>query len=167
MQPIHLAIGIVEGLVTAAVIAFVWKARPEVMERAARHQPIGQVAMKKVLVGLGAAALVTGGVLSWFASTNPDGLEWSMFKVSGKEELEAGSAVHEGLGALQEKTAFLPDYGFKKPGHEAAAEEGAPAWPAPDAGTTTSGIVGGILTLLVAVAIGWLLRRRGGRPGAA
>jgi cobalt/nickel transport system permease protein len=161
MQPIHLAIGIVEGLVTAAVISFVWKARPEVMERAALHQPIGQVSMGKVLAGLGIAAVITGGMLSWFASTNPDGLEWSMFKVSGKEELEADSGVHHGLGALQEKTAFLPDYGFKKAEHEGAAEaEGAPAWPAPDAGTSASGVIGGILTLLVAVAIGFLLRRR-------
>ncbi|MEJ2040022.1 MAG: energy-coupling factor ABC transporter permease, partial [Desulfosarcinaceae bacterium] len=31
MQPIHLAIGIVEGLVTAAVVGFVWKARPELV----------------------------------------------------------------------------------------------------------------------------------------
>jgi cobalt/nickel transport system permease protein len=161
MQPIHLGIGIVEGLVTAAVISFVWKARPEVLEQAALHQPIGQVSIGKVLAGLGIAAVVTGGMLSWFASTNPDGLEWSMFKVSGKEELEAGSGVHHSLGALQEKTAFLPDYGFKKPAHDGAAgTQGAPAWPAPDAGTSVSGIVGGILTLLVAVAIGFLLKRR-------
>ena len=31
MQPIHLAIGIVEGVVTAAVVTFVWQARPEVL----------------------------------------------------------------------------------------------------------------------------------------
>jgi cobalt/nickel transport system permease protein len=100
-------------------------------------------------------------MLSWFASTSPDGLEWSMFKVSGKEELEGSSGVHHSLGALQEKTAFLPDYGFKKTGHEsAAAAEMAPAWPAPDAGTSVSGIVGGILTLLVAVVIGFLLKKR-------
>ena len=116
MQPIHLGIGIVEGLVTAAVISFVWKARPEVLEQAAVHQPIGQVSMGKVLAGLGIAAVITGGMLSWFASTNPDGLEWSMFKVSGKEELAGSTGVHHTLGALQEKTAFLPDYGFKKAG---------------------------------------------------
>lgn len=166
MQPIHLAIGIVEGLATAAVISFVWKARPEVMEKAALHQPIGQISMGKVLGGLGVAAVVTGGLLSWFASTNPDGLEWSMFKVSGKEELEASGTVHETLGSLQKRTAFLPDYGFKKAEHEAATEEPAPAWPAPDAGTSVSGMVGGILTLLVAVAIGFLLKRRGTAQGA-
>ncbi len=160
MQPVHLGIGIVEGLVTAAVISFVWKARPEVLERASDQRPIGEVPLKKVLVGLGVAALVTGGFLSWFASANPDGLEWSMFKVSGKEELEATGSVHESLARVQEKTAFLPDYGFKKPEHEGVAEEGEAAWPAPNAGTTTSGIVGGVLTLLVALGLGWALRRK-------
>jgi len=172
MQPIHLAIGVVEGLVTAAVLSFVWKARPEVMEIASGHQPIGQIPMKKVLLGLGIAAVFTGGVLSWFASAKPDGLEWSMLKVSGKEELAGRIGVHHTLGALQKKTAFLPDYGFKKPEHEGAAAEGAakeeaaPAWPAPDAGTTTSGIVGGLLTLLVAVAIGFILKKRAKPHGA-
>jgi cobalt/nickel transport system permease protein len=171
MQPIHLAIGVVEGLVTAAVLSFVWKARPEVLEMAALHQPIGQIPMKKVLVGLGIAAVIAGGVLSWFASANPDGLEWSMFRVSGKEELEGGTGVHRTLGALREKTAFLPGYDIRKTEHEGAAAEGAareeaaPAWPAPDAGTSVSGIVGGILTLLVAVAIGFLLKKRGKPQG--
>ncbi len=160
MQPIHLAIGIVEGLVTAAVISFVWRARPEVLERAAGRRPIGEIPLGKVLIGLGVAALVTGGFLSWFASANPDGLEWSMFKVSGQEELEATGGVHQSLAEIQEKTAFLPDYGFKKPGQEEAAGEGAPAWPAPDAGTSASGIVGGVLTLLVALGLGWALRRK-------
>jgi cobalt/nickel transport system permease protein len=153
--------------VTAAVISFVWKARPEVLEQAAVHQPIGQVSMGKVLAGLGIAAVITGGMLSRFASTNPDGLEWSVFQVRGKEGLEGNTGVHRGLGALQGKTAFLPDYGFKKAEHEGVAEaEGTPAWPAPDAGTSTSGIVGGILTLLVAVAIGFLLKRRETPRGA-
>ncbi len=160
MQPIHLGIGIVEGLVTAAVISFVWKARPEVLDRASDQRPIGEIPLKRLLVGLGVAALVTGGFLSWFASANPDGLEWSIFKASGKEELEAAGGVHKSLAKIQEKTAFLPDYEFKKPDHERAAGQGAPSWPAPDAGTTTSGIVGGVLTLLVALGLGWALRRK-------
>jgi cobalt/nickel transport system permease protein len=94
-----------------------------------------------------------------------------MFKVSGKEKLEGSTGVHHTLGALREKTAFLPDYGFKKPADEGAAakgaaEEGAQAWPAPDAGTSVSGIVGGILTLLVVVAISFLLKKRKTPRGA-
>ena len=32
-------------------------------------------------------AVVTGGAFSWFASTHPDGLEWSIEKIYGKPEV--------------------------------------------------------------------------------
>lgn len=163
MLPIHLGIGLVEGLVTTAVVSFVWKARPEILEYAATARPLGNISMTKVLAGLGAAAIITGGALSWFASSFPDGLEWSMAKTSGKEELEAPeSGIHQILSSMQEKTAFLPDYGFKRSETEQpAAEEAAQSWPAVDKGTSTSGLVGGGLTLILAVAIGFLFRKRG------
>lgn len=159
MQPIHLAIGIVEGLVTAAVVGFVWKARPEILESAVSAQPIGGVSIKKVLIGLGIAAALTGGVLSWFASAYPDGLEWSMFHTSGKEEIEAQGNIHQTLATIQEKTAFLPDYGFKQ-SEEAETDENSetPVWPDVNAGTTVSGLVGGGITLLLAGIIGLVLR---------
>jgi len=160
MQPIHLAIGAVEGLVTAAVVAFVWKARPEILNAAENSIPIARVDMKKVLLGLVVAAAVAGGVLSWFASSYPDGLEWAMFKTSGKEELESHDNVHVSLAGIQEKTAFLPDYGFKKSGAEAVPEtEAGVSWPAVDSGTSVSGLVGGALTLLIALLIGLGLKR--------
>ncbi len=161
MQPIHLAIGIVEGLVTAAVVTFVWRARPEILNAAERSLPIGTVDMKKVLFGLVAAAAIAGGALSWFASSNPDGLEWAMFKTSGKEELESHESVHASLAGIQEKTAFLPDYSFKKSEPEAEPEASAKAlWPAVDSGTSVSGLIGGALTFLMAVLIGLGLKRR-------
>lgn len=161
MQPIHLAIGIVEGLATTAVVVFVWKARPEIIRSATESAPIGALSMRKMLIGLLVAATVTGGGLSWFASSQPDGLEWAMFKTAGKAELESpDKGVHASLANLQEKTAFLPDYGFKS--KEAEPEiEGHESWPAPDAGTTVSGLVGGGLTLLLAGMIGYALKRRG------
>ena len=162
MLPIHLGIGLVEGLVTTAVVTFVWKARPEILQYSALSRPLGNLGLKKVLIGLGIAAVVTGGALSWFASSFPDGLEWSMAKTSGKEELEApASRIYHLLAGIQEKTAFLPDYGFKNSGEEVAASgETAPSWPAVDTGTTTAGLVGGGLTLALAVVIGLLFRRR-------
>ena len=154
MQPIHLGIGIVEGAVTSAVVLFVLGARPEIIET---------VNMKKTLLGLMLAAVIAGGVLSWFASTHPDGLEWSMFKVAGKEKLESRHGVHESLSSLQEKTAILPDYGFKKAGQpqeKPAKQEKQPRWPAVDAGTSVSGLIGGGLTLTLAGFIGWILSKR-------
>ncbi len=106
-------------------------------------------------------ALITGGIFSWFASTHPDGLEWSMGKISGREELPPKETVlHKYLSKLQEKMAFLPDYGFKKP--EAAepekAESEKEAWPAVSSGTSVSGIIGGMFTMGIVVAIGLAIK---------
>jgi cobalt/nickel transport system permease protein len=162
MLPIHLAIGLVEGMVTTAVVSFVWKARPEILEYSAASRPFGSLSIKKVLVGLALIAMLTGGMLSWFASSSPDGLEWSMFKVSGSEELETPKVgIHKVLAGIQEKTSFLPDYKFKSDQPKAAIEkETESSWPAVDKGTTTSGLVGGGLTLLLVFIIGVFFRRR-------
>jgi cobalt/nickel transport system permease protein len=165
MMPIHLAIGVVEGLVCGAVVVFVQRTQPEILQRTAAGKPYGGLNTRNVVIGFSIAAVLAGSVLAWFASANPDGLEWSIAKVSGKEE-PAGVAenVRAAFGSLQGVTAFLPDYGFKKaePAGEAesggAAEE-APAWPAVDAGTSTAGIVGAALVLLVAGLMGWALSR--------
>lgn len=81
MQPIHLAIGIMEGALTAAVVTFVWKARPEILGVSIRPSCLS---MEKILIIFLAAAIVIGGVLSRFASTQPDGLEWAIEKTSQK-----------------------------------------------------------------------------------
>jgi cobalt/nickel transport system permease protein len=164
MSPIHLAIGIVEGLATATVVAFVARARPEAIERT--PGPIAApTGLRPVLVGLVSATVLVGGAVSWFASTHPDGLEWSIAKVSSREEVAGGAALHETFAKIQEKTAFLPDYGFKSPGGGAEEEkekekEAAEPWPAVSAGTTVSGIVGGVLVLGLAGITGLVLRPR-------
>ena len=95
------------------MVSFVARARPEALPTADAAAG-NAVSLRPVLIGLLIAAAIVGGVVSWFASTHPDGLEWSIAKVTGKEEV-AGSedGMHKELAAVQEKTAFLPDYGFK------------------------------------------------------
>jgi cobalt/nickel transport system permease protein len=166
MQPIHLAIGLVEGLVTAGFIVFVRRARPEILESAAECRFLAPISIRKVLIGLAIAALFTGGVVSWFASTRPDGLEWSIERIYGKAELrEPTEGIIPVLGAAQERTAFLPDYGFKEgetPSvDETVADESGEAWPAVSSGTTVAGIVGSMVTLGLVVLIGLILKRRG------
>jgi cobalt/nickel transport system permease protein len=157
MQPIHLAIGIVEGLVTAAVVVFVWKARPEIVEMTGVPKAPGASSFAKVLVTLLIAAALAGGLVSWFASTHPDGLEWSISRSAGKGELEPPKkSLYGWLAELQEKTAFLPDYGFRKSNKEEAGD----VWPAVDPGTSLSGLLGGALTLITLVLLGVLLKRR-------
>jgi cobalt/nickel transport system permease protein len=165
MQPIHVAIGIVEGFVTAGVINYVRSARPEILESMAVSRPLGtEVSLKKVVITFAALAVITGGALSWFASTHPDGLEWSIEKVTGKGELqEAGHGIAEALKGFQEKTAFLPDYGFKPAGNESKKEEAVPVWPGIDTGTSVAGIIGAMIVfgfiLLIGVGIRTYRRR--------
>lgn len=160
MQPIHLAIGFVEGIITAAVITFVYHAAPEILQKTALAQPLGPTPINKVLIVLFVLALFTGGALSWFASTNPDGLEWSIFEASGEEELQASDEVHGFFAQLQEKIAFLPDYNFKQEAPAAQptaiepATEKSTAWPAVDTGTSVAGLVGSLITLSLALFIG-------------
>ena len=162
LQPIHLAIGVVEGLVTVAVVSFVYKARPEILEGALRARPIGNHPVRNVLLAFLAAAILTGGVVSWFASENPDGLEWAIAGVTGKEELAVPQlGMYDALASIQEKTAFLPDYSFGKPsvpmtppGENGAEGAGG------NLGTSVAGIVGALLTLGIALLIGYFLRRR-------
>jgi cobalt/nickel transport system permease protein len=158
MQPIHLAIGVVEGIVTAAILCYVHGARPEILESTASGKSIGKgVATKKVLAVLIAVTVATGGLLALFASGNPDGLEWAIGNVYDSEDVESGLGEFEeaetgsagASDAILGTTAFLPDYGFK-------VDEGEES---PVIGTTVSGIVGGALTLVLAGGVGLIISR--------
>jgi cobalt/nickel transport system permease protein len=153
MQPIHLAIGIVEGMVTTAVVAFVWKVSPQMLSGSPMKAPAGRIAVKPVVAVLLAATLVTGGLVSWYASENPDGLEWSMAKVSGKEELEGNHGIHSLLASIQEWVAFLPDYSFRSQGTDVPEDRDARI------GTSVSGIVGGAIVMCLAFIVGLALKR--------
>ena len=87
------------------------------------------------------------------------------WELAGKEELAAPSnTIHDSLARFQEQTAFLPDYGFRTPDQpegevQAAESEAAEAWPGISAGTSVSGIIGGVMVLILAGCIGLVLRR--------
>jgi cobalt/nickel transport system permease protein len=171
MQPIHLAIGIVEGLVTTAVVSFVYKARPEIMLSALEARPIGRHPVRNIALAFLAAAVLMGGFVSWFASKNPDGLEWSIAKVTGQEELKGPErGLHAALAALQERIAILPDYSFRISAEEKKRETGKadqkPAGSGKNIGTSVSGLVGGLTTLGLALLIGRILKRRKTSPPA-
>ncbi len=169
MFPIHLAIGAVEGLATAAVVTLVARSRPETLSA---PQPPGTTgAIRGRLIGLALAAAVIGGGVSWFASTRPDGLEWSIARLAGAASPAAPDhALHHRLSAWQERMAWLPDYGFRTAGDEPGAGDDATdagaAWPSMSMGTSVAGLLGGTLTLGLACLAGWAIRMRApaGRP---
>ncbi len=112
MQPIHLGIGVIEGVATAIIIRFVHKARPDIFTE---RDNGGTSIMKSLVPGFLAVALITGGFFSRFASEHPDGLEWSIKKVTGNEEVRGVKpGIHGTLARIQEKLSILPDYNFKR-----------------------------------------------------
>ncbi|MDE6237402.1 MAG: energy-coupling factor ABC transporter permease [Muribaculaceae bacterium] len=130
MTSIHFAIGLIEGIATAIVLSFIVSYKPDMLyagvtgDKTSSHVS-GKT--KRVLWILGAVALILAGGFTWFASENPDGLEWSIAKITGDTE----------LGAAQiPSTAFLPDYN-----------------------STLSGIIGGVIVMVMLWAITALLFR--------
>ncbi len=165
MGGIHLPIGVIEGLVTAAVVGYVLKVRPELAAQAfgrpAPPTPAPPRGLAPVLAGLGVVALLGGGAVAWFASTNPDGLEWSIARLTGTAELEGSQGGLSGtLARIQEKTALLPDYALPAKEDARRGGKGAPAWPAVDPGTSLSGLVGAALTLVCAGLLGLAFSRK-------
>ncbi len=163
MQPIHLAIGLVEGLVTAAVLNFIHKAEPLLLDGGIAQR--GVPGFRKIIIGLLLVTTVTAGVLSWFASKNPDGLEWAMFRVSGREELKnSGGSIHSFFEELQGKISFLPDYDFTsdKKGDEKDPHtiQKVESRSTVDGGRSLSGIMGGCITILLIFFIGFILKKK-------
>lgn len=157
MQPIHLAIGLMEGVVTAAVLVFVYESRPVLLRDVKAAEGTGR-SLKTTLAILAVVVVVVGGGLSLVASSNPDGLEWALFgneeaqvENMGLDEEHFGveSKTADKAASIQDKTSFLPDYAFP--------ESDSPA------GTTVSGLVGSAIVAGLAVLIaliGGFFRRK-------
>lgn len=91
MQSIHLAIGIIEGIVTAGIILIAQKTN-----------------LSKVFsYTIGGVSLVLAGIISQYASTKPDGLEWSLLKISDTFAAQTQGQIYAFSEAIQAKTALL------------------------------------------------------------
>lgn len=135
MQPIHLLIGTVEGLITAAVLLFVYESRPELLDSSVTTN---KMSFRQVIVILGIVTVLIGGGLSLVASSNPDGLEWSIGKVTGANEIQSDGVVYNTAETIQNTTALLPDYSFES-GSESLL------------GTSLSGVLGTGIVAVVCI----------------
>ncbi|WP_169953268.1 energy-coupling factor ABC transporter permease [Microbispora sp. H11081] len=124
MGGVHLLIGLGEGFITALTVSSVLAVRPDLvygargMARAltlrtpdgdvqvgqtAPEAPSAGIGLRTVLVGGGLVAVLMAGVVSFYASSSPDGLE----KVAADKGLSAGEKPH----AVEEGP--LADYSVK------------------------------------------------------
>lgn len=92
MQGIHLAIGAAEGLFTAAVVYAVMNTK------------IRQSILTSVFA---ISSLVIGAFLAQYASQKPDGLEWSLLKMSDSMVMQTQGVLYSVSEAIQAKTAVL------------------------------------------------------------
>ena len=146
MQPIHLLIGSMEGLITSAILIFIYEVRPELLYLY-NQDNTNRFSFKKTLVVLMVITCFIGGGLSLFASSNPDGLEWSIEKVTGSTEVESNSSLHKNAADIQKSTAILPDYTV--PGLNDSL------------GTSFSGIIGGIVVISICTLLALVIKKIG------
>lgn len=105
MLPIHLIIGICEGVATAFVILFTRSRDPELFmhdqEQPSRHRTIETFAV---------VALVIAASFTLLASSAPDGLEWSVERTLQGELTSPSTPLHSSAEQIVEQTALIPDY---------------------------------------------------------
>lgn len=146
MQPIHLAIGLVEGLITSAVLCFIYEARPEILWNGNNKiEKEARFSYKKTIAILSCLVVIIAGGFSLLASSNPDGLEWSIKKLTGSTEIEGQeNNVYQTAQSIQDTTAILPDYSFENSDNSL--------------GTSVSGIVGCIITVVFLLIVGYIIK---------
>lgn len=140
MQPIHLAIGAVEGIITGLVLSFIYEARPELIWQGHTIK-LAKTSKKKLLALFGGLSVAVAGILSILASAFPDGLEWSILQLTGSTELPHKGAIYSMSSRVQEFTALLPDYNIA--GHE----------------SILGGMFAGIVGVLVVIGLYMLIHR--------
>ena len=140
MQPIHLVIGAVEGIITGLVLSFIYEARPELIWQG-HTTKLAKTSKKKLLALFGGLSVAVAGILSIIASAFPDGLEWSILQLTGSTELQHKGAIYSLSSHVQELTALLPDYNIA--GHE----------------SIFGGMFAGIVGVLIVIGLYMLIHR--------
>ncbi len=155
MQPIHLAIGLIEGVITATVIIYLFKQRDNMSHDIFKEQAIhGSPSKKKTFRTALIVTLIIGGFISQFASSSPDGLEWSVEKASASteqhietEEIEV-VGIERAASKLQDSVSIMPDYGFKSMTGTTVGL----------IGTGVSGVFGSLGVLFIVIVAGSIFR---------
>ena len=174
MVGVHLLIGFVEGLITFTVLAFIRQTRPEALGLSVAEgaHVKSRLSPRAFAVSLVLTALMLAGVVSWFASTHPDGLEWAYqehkYAAGGDSAVKPPSDPIAAVDTWQNKWSLMSDYGKRSVplGQEPAKEEEArkagasPTWGHPDGWRSLAGIFGTLVTLVVLYAATSLFRRR-------
>ena len=159
MIGVHFLVGFVEGLITIAVLAYLQQVRPDVVMDSIPGKI--RLSKKAVLVSLGVFAIVAGAGLSLFASTFPDGLEWSYAQRPDQPDFKPvisnNNHTVTAVDNFQSQYTPLPDYSKRSskigelPAQQTKASAG---W------TSFAGVVGSAVTMALIWAIASMLRKK-------
>ncbi|TYB33826.1 MAG: cobalamin biosynthesis protein CbiM [Flexistipes sinusarabici] len=140
MLGVHLLIAVIEGVITVGSYIFIkrYSLQTELNNEKRKLKPYFSIL---------SVSLIIAAVFSLFASSKPDGLEWSVYNIMGgaEEPHSLTGYFHNLLAYVQEKIAFLPDYSFAG---------GSGQW-----GTSVAGIVGAIIVIILASSLGYIIRK--------
>lgn len=137
MLGVHLLVGLVEGIITVAVLAYIQEVRGDILADAIAGNI--RVSKKMVLTTLLVFALITAAGFSLLASDRPDGLEWSYAERPNQPEFESmisnNNSKIQAVDEFQSKYSPMPDYSIRNP------QASSPGW------TSLAGVVGSLLTM--------------------
>lgn len=102
MSSIHLVIGVCEGVATALILCFISSYKPDLLFcQSINSSDTGRHKANTVIWIFAVVALILAVSFTWLASSDPDGLEWSIEKITGSTEIGAATIP---------STAVMPDY---------------------------------------------------------
>jgi cobalt/nickel transport system permease protein len=159
MLGVHLLVGLVEGLVTVAVLGYLQQVRPDIVLDSLPGKV--RLSRKAVLVTLLVFTVVISAGLSLLACGLPDGLEWSYAERPDQPDFKPAVANQDtrivAVDDFQSKYLPLPDYSVRtsKLGvpHGQVAETSA-GW------TSFAGVVGSALTMAFIWLVARILRKK-------
>lgn len=145
---VHLVIGIIEGVITAALLMYLRQVRPSVIEG---YEHADTNNKKLFFATVIAAVVITGACLSLVASEKPDGLEYSIEGKDEKPVIENESPVIKTADDLQNRITPMPDYSRRVSDDTDEAPAG---W------TSFAAVIGSVITMLAVWGCSKLIRRK-------
>jgi cobalt/nickel transport system permease protein len=117
MLGVHTVIGLLEGLITIAIFAYLHKVSPELFDQLNLQPPPAK--RKKLYTAIIVAIIITAAALSLAASSLPDGLEWSYAQRPDQPDFTPitsnTSTTVENADQIQDKISLMPDYNSALP----------------------------------------------------
>ena len=153
MITVHSIIGIIEGVITVAVVSYLKQVSPEIFSTITESSK--PLVTKKPYIAIAALTLITAAVFSLFASSLPDGLEWSYSERPTQPEfspmIENNHPAVTKAEHIQAQLSPLPDYSIRTSDSSIKASAG---W------TSFAGVTGSIITMAVIWLCGRLIQKK-------